>query len=138
MNSKKILLIDTSYPINSRNIRIIESLKMQYGSENIKYVAWNRDGRKINEDDAQNYVFCQYSPIGKRMIKLKNLNRFRNFIKETFQKFSPNVIIASHWECLALCVSLKKKIRLSYTKILICLREIHSFSKFLGQSKKYA
>ena len=109
MNSKKILLIDTSYPINSRNIRIIESLKMQYGSENIKYVAWNRDGRKINEDDAQNYVFCQYSPIGKRMIKLKNLNRFRNFIKETFQKFSPNVIIASHWECLALCVSLKKK-----------------------------
>lgn len=109
MKQKRIILVDTSYPINSRNRRIIDSLKDIFGDENVKYVSWNRDGRSINAQDASNYIFSLNSPLGDRLKKLKNLYYFRRFLKTSLSDFAPDVIIASHWDSLVLCASLKKK-----------------------------
>ena len=109
MERKKIILVDTSYPINSRNRRILDSLKDIYGDENVKYVSWNRDGRNIDAKDTANYILSLNSPIGDRLKKLRNLFDFRRFLKTSLSDFAPDVIIASHWDSLILCASLKKK-----------------------------
>lgn len=109
MERKKIILVDTSYPINSRNRRIIDSLKDIFGDENVKYVSWNRDGRSIDVKDSANYIFSFNSPLGDRLKKLRNLVYFRRFLKTSLSDFAPDVIIASHWDSLVLCTSLKKK-----------------------------
>lgn len=109
MKSKKFILVETSYPINSRNLRLIDSLKEKFGFDNVKYIAWNRDGSEITDKDSNNYIFCRQSPFGDRISKLKNLWAFRRFLRKSLNHFSPDVIIASHWDSLVLCASLIKK-----------------------------
>lgn len=107
MTTKKFILVDTAYPINSRNKRFVDCLKNKFGDENVRYITWNRDNRKIDDNDSSNYIFCRKSPLENRIAKLKNLYSFRQFVRKSLVSFSPDVIIASHWDCLALCSSLK-------------------------------
>ncbi|MCH5243119.1 MAG: hypothetical protein J1F67_12010 [Muribaculaceae bacterium] len=107
-NNLKILLIDTSYPINSRNHRIIDSLKHEFGEENVRYATWNRNEIKINELDIQNFFFNKKATLGNKFQKLKELFAFRKFIKNSINVFNPNVIIASHWDSLILSNKYKK------------------------------
>ena len=45
--SRKILLIDSSYPINTRNSKILRSLKQVYPDFDIEIVTWNRENKTI-------------------------------------------------------------------------------------------
>lgn len=103
----KILLVDTAYPINSRNKRIIDSLRDAFGEENIKYIAWNRDERPIAELDKGNYIYECTSVLGNRIRKLKNLKGFSAFVRIANRDFKPDIIIASHWDSLAICSMMK-------------------------------
>lgn len=108
MDCRKIILVDTSYPINSRNQRIVDSLKRVFGDGNVKYVCWNRDGRVISIDDFSNYIFCKESALGDKFSKLKNLFFFKRFLRASIKDFNPDVIIASHWDSLIPCASIKR------------------------------
>lgn len=105
----KILLVDTSYPINSRNLRIVNSLSKAFGSKNVKYATWLRDNREIQDEDKDNLIFKLFCPLGDTNGKLKNLLNYKKFLKHSIDIFEPDVIIASHWDCLFLCASIKKK-----------------------------
>lgn len=113
----RILLVDTNYPINSRNQRLIDSLIKNFGENNIRYVAWNRQNADLKGLDNQ-YIFNCYSPLGQRIRKLQHLRRYANYINDIVLDFKPTVIIASHWDSLIICRKYARKgIKIIYENI---------------------
>ena len=104
----RILLVDTAYPINTRNIRIVDSLREVFGNDNVKVATWNRNRTPVKADDAQDYILDLPSVMGNRVDKLKKLGHFRRFLKETLREYAPTVVIASHWDSLLLCAGLRR------------------------------
>jgi glycosyltransferase involved in cell wall biosynthesis len=103
---KKILLLDTAHPINTRNSRILRSLS---GFE--RYViTWNRDGRPLDSREGwTEYLYMSNAPYGNHLIKLLKLFLFALFIKRNIKAIKPDYIIASHWETLLIVAFLKTK-----------------------------
>lgn len=108
MKNIKIILIDTSYPINSRNQRIVESLSGLVGKSNIKIITWDRKGDGSLEILENYSVFSRNAPLGDKKAKLKLLFQFKKYIKNIINSYNPNIIIASHWDSLLIAASLKK------------------------------
>lgn len=101
----KMLLMDSSYPINYRNVKIIESLQDAYPDSVIDVITWDRDGKYKNE--LQNYIiYSKFSPVGKRVQKLRNLYGYYKFIKHRIGNYK--FIIASHWDMLMIASKLKQ------------------------------
>ena len=113
---KKIVLIDTSYPINVRNQKIIDSLTSSIEDVEISVISWKRDGNLCEVPDGY-YLYNKKSPLGDRLRKLKNLLGFKNFVKQSLREICPNVIIASHWSSLVLVASCIKKEKLIYENL---------------------
>ena len=106
---EKILLIDSSYPINTRNEKIIFSLKQAFPHLSVSFITWNRDGRHIADSDKNMPIYEKKSAYGKAFQKLINLWGYFHFLKSYNKKNTPQVIIASHWDMLLLASFLKKK-----------------------------
>lgn len=104
----RILLIDISYPLNSRNQRIVFNIQKIYGKENIGIAAWNRNETQVASSE-NHYIFNVPARPGDRKEKLKNIKRFRKFIRDAVMDFKPDIIIASHWDSLILCHQFGKK-----------------------------
>ena len=68
-----ILLIDDSFPINTRNTKILESLEKYYGDDaRISVVTWNRNN-DCQTEKKDFYVYQKPSAYGQKIQKLKNL-----------------------------------------------------------------
>ncbi|MBQ8046992.1 MAG: glycosyltransferase [Prevotella sp.] len=95
-----IALIDESYPINTRNTKILNSLATHYGKEaKLSVITWDRSNRYT--DDIQDYhVYKRDSAYGNKTRKLMNLWGYRRFCHEQIRKLNPDVVIASHWNNL--------------------------------------
>ena len=48
---KIIAIIDCSIPINSRNQKIINSIKSYYPDYDIHIITWNREGVSLNKEN---------------------------------------------------------------------------------------
>ena len=105
----KILLIDSSYPINTRNNRLIVSLKRYLQNASIEYIAWNRDGREIAYSDKEICIYNVNSAYGNLLSKLFHLIGYYYFLRKNNNLKRPDVIIASHWDMLFLSSLMKKK-----------------------------
>ncbi len=105
---KKICLIDSTYPINTRTNKIYNSLIRAFGKENVFVIAWNRDGRKINQNNNY-YIFEKNAPYGNKFRKLIFLFSFMDFIQKVINEKHFDVVIASHWETLVLVSKIKPK-----------------------------
>lgn len=103
------LLLDSSYPINTRNKRIVKTLNVYYGNESVNYIAWNRDGRNILDTDNPKMIYCQKSAYGNWLSKFIHLLGYYQFIKKWNLLNKPKVLIASHWDMLFLACILKRK-----------------------------
>lgn len=103
---KRLCLLDTSYPINTRNIRLLESLKENY---KIDYITWNRDESEIINDGFKAKVYVKKSKYGNKFLKAIKLIGFFNFIKSNIKSDRPDIVIASHWDMLFICYLLKFK-----------------------------
>lgn len=57
----RILIIDGIYPINTRNKRIINTLKKKC---EVKFCAWNRGNIKF--EDKENYIYSSNEGYGKK------------------------------------------------------------------------
>ncbi len=106
--SRKILLIDSSYPINTRNSKILRSLKQVYPDFDIEIVTWNRENKTIPIEN-NSYVYNKFSPGGLLFRKLWNLKGYYFFIRNINRKIRPDILIASHWDMLLLCVLCRMK-----------------------------
>lgn len=104
-----LLLIDSSYPINTRNKKIIFSLKQAFPHLSISFITWNRDGRTVADADKGVPIYNKKSDYGKAFQKLMNLWGYFHFLKSYNEKKTPQIIIASHWDMLLLASFLKKK-----------------------------
>lgn len=96
---KKSLIIDGIYPINTRNKRIIETLKKEY---KIKFCAWNRGNVEIN--DKENFIYSSNEGYGNKIKKLLGMKNYLKFIKQIVKRYNPEIIIASQWDMLLLTI----------------------------------
>lgn len=108
MNLLSLLLIDSSYPINTRNKRIIQTL-CQGNFTDINYVAWNRDGRDLMTVDNEMIIYCAKAAYGNPFSKVMRLVGYYSFLKKCNNQKRPKVIIASHWDMLFLAALMKQK-----------------------------
>jgi glycosyltransferase involved in cell wall biosynthesis len=112
---KKIVLIDSSYPINNRNVKIINSLE---GFEK-NIIAWNRDNREYEPmGNCIEYLFKSNAPYGHHYMKLFKLIFYLFFINKIIKQIKPDIIIASHWDMLFIAALIKpRKCNLIYENL---------------------
>lgn len=104
---KRIFLLDSSYPINSRNSRILNILSEQY---NTNYITWNRDGREIKGEDKNNFILTSNNiGYGNKFKKISGFFKYFKFVKNIIQQEKPDLLIASHWDMLLIASYLKNK-----------------------------
>ncbi len=101
---KKVIFLDSSYPINSRNERIIKVINKDH---HVKVITWNRTKDTITNTDYQ--IFNRIAPYGSRFKKLKYMFQYYSFIKKEILSFKPEIVIASNWDMLFLASFIKKK-----------------------------
>lgn len=105
----KVVLLDTSYPICSRNIKIVQSIAKEFPKAEIHQVGWNRVGRRINDDNPLLHIYPKLSSLGKPWAKARDLWGYRNFACSIIKEVNPDVVIASHWDTLILVPHLDRK-----------------------------
>ena len=114
---KKVLLIDTAYPINGRTEKVLDSLKNRYPHFEYHIVSWNRQLLDISIPD--NYhLYQKRSDLGARLKKFINLFGFKRYVRSIVSKVSPDIIYASHWDSLyTLPLNISKDIFVIYDNI---------------------
>ena len=108
----KILLIDGTFPINSRNDRILNSLNKIFSGLSINVAVWNRDGRSKGSAEETKYTYYYHNDLaayGNPWKKLSKLYSLYKFLKKLNHSENFDVLIASHWDILFLSSLIKKK-----------------------------
>ncbi len=108
MQLKKILLIDSAYPINVRNKKILNSIAKEPSLET-RYCAWNRTAKEIEAGDFGQFIFSKTSGYGQKLKKLFNMVHYAKFVGKQIKQYQPDVIIASHWDSLLIASLYKQK-----------------------------
>ena len=93
----RVLLIDGIYQINTRNRRIINTLKKKY---EVKFCAWNRENVRFK--DKENYIYSSNEGYGNKIKKLLGMKDYLKYIKNVIKNYNPEIIIASQWDMLLL------------------------------------
>lgn len=101
---KKILLIDTTWPINSRTERFKNSFKKYF---KVIVVAWNRGSVDFKDKLEGTYILDTNIGYGNQLKKLLKLPLFFIHIYSVCTKEKPDVFFASHWDSLICAVMLK-------------------------------
>ena len=96
----RIVIIDTAYPINYRNRKLADSFSKKRGNE-VFVIAWNRESH-LKALPNNYYVFSSKSEYGNKWKKAAKLLGFRRYCISKIQELNPSLVIASHWETLAL------------------------------------
>lgn len=95
----KIVIIDTSIPINTRNEKYIGSLKEFIPEVDLRVITWRRDDFPMDIPDYY-FLYEAQAEYGNAKEKLVKLFGFAKFVHKKIRNFKPDVIIASHWESL--------------------------------------
>lgn len=127
----RVLLLDSAYPINTRNIKILNSIKKHTTHCDVTICTWNRDGREISDNDKFNYeTFNRKAQYGNPFKKLIQMFSYYKFLKKCNDKIKPTIIIASHWDMLILAFFFKLK----YQKLIYEILDIPTASFSLVQN----
>ena len=100
---KKILIIDTTFPINTRTSRFINTFS---GFLNVFVCAWNRGGYNGSVPD-NFFILKNELGYGNRIKKLFSLPLFVSHVYMVALKNRPEIIFASHWDSLICAVFIK-------------------------------
>lgn len=103
--AKKILVVDSTWPVNTRTRKIADSLSL-FGS--VQLCAWNRGASDLSVGVCD-HVLHQRLGYGNRWKKLSNLWRFFLHVDSVIAQVRPDIVVASHWECMFISAVLKKK-----------------------------
>ena len=96
----KCILIDTAYPVNTRNEKIMDSLRVFIPDIDIRVITWDRNKLAQSSREGIYYLYRGDVKLGDRIKKFLHLYRFKNFVDDIISNEKPNIIIASHWETL--------------------------------------
>lgn len=102
---KKILVVDSTWPINTRTRKIADSLSPL---ASVEVCAWDRGSSDVPSGSAD-HVLRQRLGYGNKWKKLANLWRFFLHVDSVLEKVRPDVVVASHWECMFISAALKRK-----------------------------
>lgn len=106
----KILLVDESYPLNTRNSKILESLSQFYPGCSVHVVTWDRAGDfasgRAGEGAWHWHLYTRLAAYGNKLQKLTGMFGFRSFCSRVVRELSPDVVIASHWNNLLMLPAL--------------------------------
>ncbi len=105
---KVFAIIDCSIPINTRNQKIIDSLKASYEDAEIHVITWNREGLNL-EKSKYFHAYERAAAYADVKAKLRGLWGFKRYIGHVLTEISADVIIVSHWSNLMLVSSAKRK-----------------------------
>lgn len=101
---KRVLVVDSTFPVNTRTSKIAESLG-RYADVTI--CAWNRgDPHPVGPREK---VLVQPIGYGNKWRKLLVLYGFYQHVSRMAEETKPDVVVASHWECMFIAALLKKK-----------------------------
>lgn len=100
-------LVDCSLPINSRNQKIIDTIKIYNPNAEIHIITWSREGKSI-EQNQYLHAYKRVAPYADVKAKLQGMLGFKRYIGEILEQINPEVIIASHWSNLVLVSGFKK------------------------------
>ncbi|MCG9761909.1 glycosyltransferase, partial [Pseudoalteromonas sp. Isolate6] len=105
--------MESSYPINTRSQRIIDSLK----NCEVHICTWDRLG--VKSSDSENYSIYRSPNVGygNKVLKLAYLLRFALFFRRVLHERKPDIIIASHWDMLLIASLFKGKEKLVYDNL---------------------
>ncbi|MCH7296580.1 glycosyltransferase [Acinetobacter higginsii] len=123
---KKILIIDTTWPINSRTERFKKTFQRYF---DVVVVAWNR-GVKSNNKVEDTYVLDTEIGYGNQLKKLIMLPIFFIHIYSVSKAEKPDTLFASHWDSLICAVILKLTWNWNVKIIYDCL-DLPTFSNSL-------
>ncbi|WIH20121.1 glycosyltransferase [Photobacterium damselae] len=125
---KRLLLIDTTWPINSRSERFRLSLMKKYS---VIVSAWSRDSRNEILFKEKYHILEDDIKYGNRLKKLISLPKFIFHSLRVVKKENVEFIFASHWDSL-ICAFLIKLIYKKEIKIIYdCLDLPTSQNKFI-------
>lgn len=103
MGKGEIILLDSSYPINSRNLRIVEYLDV---NDDVLVITWNRQGTFTTNSDKYR-IFSKKSSYGNKIKKLFYIPQYYKFVKQNIYKYNPKIVIASNWDMLVIASLIK-------------------------------
>ncbi|WP_349763512.1 glycosyltransferase [Fusobacterium sp. SYSU M8D902] len=109
---KKILLIDGTYPINTRNKRMVDTLKKIHI---VRVCAWNREN--INFEEKDDYIYSSNEGYGNKIKKLYGMRNYFNYIKKVIVNYNPEIIISSQWDMLLLTILSNFKGKIIYENL---------------------
>lgn len=101
---KKILIVDTTWPINSRTERFKNSFKKCF---EVVVSAWNRGAKNGKDIDNDTYLLEHEIGYGNQIKKLLKLPLFILHNYRVCKTQKPDIIFASHWDSLICAVILK-------------------------------
>ena len=99
----KILIVDTTWPINSRTEKFRISLCKNY---NVFVSAWCRTD-KIYINKHNHFVLSDDIGYGNKYKKLFSLPRFFQHTLSVYRNVKPDLIFASHWDSLVIATLIK-------------------------------
>lgn len=112
---KKFLIIDTTWPINSRTERFKNSFKKYF---EVIVSAWNRGGEDCKDIGNDTYLLEHKIGYGNQIKKLLKLPLFILHNYRVCKNQKPDIIFASHWDSLICAVILKlvwnRKLKIVY------------------------
>lgn len=101
---KKLLIIDTTWPINTRTERFKNTLEKYF---KVLVVAWNRGIETSNNIPDNTYVLDTNIGYGNQIKKILKMPVFFLHLYKICKREKPDVIFASHWDSLICAVTLK-------------------------------
>lgn len=102
------LIIDDSFPINTRNQKIVDSLAAAYPDARVSVVTWDREGKYDGSLNGY-HVYDVPSAYGNKLKKFCNMFGFGRYCRKCVKALTPDVVIASHWNNLILVPSLDRR-----------------------------
>ncbi len=95
-----ILLVSNCFPLNTRNVRIIKSLK-SFPNINVRYCAWRRDSSPY-EETSDLYIYSSNVGYKNKIYKIIGILKYYRYLNNIINIYRPDVIIASFWDMLVL------------------------------------
>lgn len=112
---RTILVVDSTWPINTRTQKIVESLS---SCSSVSVCAWDRGGAGLPAGP-NDHVLRQSLGYGNKLKKLFNLWKFFLHFDRAASLTKPDIVVASHWECMFIGALLKR--RYGYRLVYDCL-----------------
>ena len=131
--SSKILYLESSFPINTRSQKIINSLS-EY---DVHVCTWDRLGTSPNKINNYHIYISSNTGYGNKFKKFISIFNYTLFFIKVLKTVKPKIIICSHWDMLFISSLFKKNCILIYDNLDIPEFKIKVIEKIIIYLEKF-